>query len=205
MRHALMPFIVLAMCSGCGNRRPLSETAITAQAVWLADLGRELAKPDEDGRAATEVYAAIAKKYEELDSPSAARFYNLGNARFLACQLPEALLAYRHGLRLDPNDAGLRENLDFARSLVPYPPGTHGRPEVSAWPAWLHRPSPVQVFGAALLLYALTCALLTRWTMTRRRALFGQALVVFSLAAVGGLYWVHLESAARGNRSIRWW
>ena len=48
-------------------------------------------------------------------SPGAAKYYNLGNAYFLADQLPEAILAFQRGLRLDPDDADVRANLDYVR------------------------------------------------------------------------------------------
>src|SRR5262249_39525752 len=110
---------------------------------------------------------------------SAARFYNLGNAHFLADQLPEAILAYRRGLHLDPNDNGLADNLDYVRARVQNPFGNHGQPEQDGWPQWLYRPSSLQALAVALILYSATCLLATRWFMTRRRALLVRACIVF--------------------------
>ena len=45
----------------------------------------------------------VGEDFEE-EIPSAALYYNLGNAHFLADHLPESILAYARGLRLDPND-----------------------------------------------------------------------------------------------------
>src|SRR5947209_8428757 len=87
-------------------------------------------------------------------SPSAAKYYNLGNAYFLADQLPEAILAFQRGLRLDPDDADVRANLDYARARVQYSFGQRGRPEEDAWPLWLYRPAPLQVLAVAMFCYA---------------------------------------------------
>src|SRR5947209_15725576 len=81
-------------------------------------------------------YLALSKKDDW--PPSAARFFNLGNAHFLADQLPEAILAYHQGLCLDPNDTGLRDNRDYARARVHYAFGDRGRPEEDSWPPWLY-------------------------------------------------------------------
>jgi hypothetical protein len=126
-------------------------------------------------------------------SASAARLYNLGNAHLLADELPDAIFAYARGLRLDPNDQGLRDNLEYARARVAYPFGDHGRPEEDSWPSWLYRPSAFQVLAAALTLYALACILATRWYMTRRWALLIRAGMAVVLAALCGAYWLDLE------------
>src|SRR5262249_22577397 len=104
-----------------------------------------------------------------------------------------AILAYQHGLRLDPNDQGLRDNLEYARARVQSPFGERGRPEEDAWPAWLYRPSAFQVLVSALILYSVSCLVFTRWWMTRRRALLVRAAVVFALAAACGGYWLYVE------------
>ena len=44
--------------------------------------------------------------------------YNLGNAYFKSDQLAKALLCYDRALRLDPSDADVRYNLDFARAMT---------------------------------------------------------------------------------------
>jgi hypothetical protein len=129
------------------------------------------------------------------DGPkSAARFYNLGNAHYLADQLPEAILAYQRGLRLDPNDQGLRDNLDYARARVAYPFGNRARPEEDFWPTWLYRPSPVQVLIVAVIAYGLACLLVTRWFMTRRRKLLLRAVIVFIVGLGCAGWWLFLEN-----------
>ena len=143
-----------------------------------------------------ETASHLADLYFALNAPSAARFYNLGNALYLADRLPEAILAYRRGLDLDPNDADLRANLDYARARVQSPFASAARAEEDLWPDWLYRPSAFQVLGVSLLLYALACVLLTRWFVTRRRALIVRSVIVFLLAAAGGVYWAYLENQA---------
>jgi hypothetical protein len=129
----------------------------------------------------------------ELRPASSAWLHNLGNAHFLADQLPEAILAYRQGLRLDPNDQGLHDNLDYARARVNYPFGTRGQPEEDSR---FYQPSPFQVLVGSMVLYGLTCVLVTRWFMTRRRVLLIRASILLVLAAAGGFFWLQLESAS---------
>jgi hypothetical protein len=124
---------------------------------------------------------------------SAAGFYNLGNAFFLDEKLPEAIFAFQRGLRLDPNDAELRANLDYARARVQYPFGERGQPESPSWLPWLYRPSPFQVLLMALVFYAVTCLLAMRWFMTRRRLLLIRAGVVLFLAMAGAIFSLYLE------------
>ncbi len=124
---------------------------------------------------------------------SVAWFFNAGNASLLADQLPVAILAYHKGLELDPNDTGVRENLEYARQRVQYPPGSRGRPETDWWPAWLYRPSAFQVLLLAVGLHALGCAVFTRWYMMRRRLLLTYAGISCVLAVACGCYWLYLE------------
>jgi hypothetical protein len=125
--------------------------------------------------------------------PSSAGNFNLGNAQFLADQLPEAIFSYRRGLLLDPNDADLRENLTYALAKVAQPYGTLGKPEADVWPSWLYQPSPFQTAAAFLLLYGVACILVTRWFMTRRRGLLYTACVGVMLTAISGWTWLYLQ------------
>ena len=87
-----------------------------------------------------------ARRHQQ--SPALCR--NLGDARFLAGQLPQAIVAFHQGLRLAPDDAVLREHLEYARGRVEYPPGA--RPPTDVWPAWA---SANLLLGTALLAHAL--------------------------------------------------
>jgi tetratricopeptide (TPR) repeat protein len=164
---------------------------------WATPFGAALEDVD---KITPETAAKLADAYARLDTPSASRYFNLGNAAYLADRLPEAILAYRRGLQLDPNDAGLRDNLDYARAKVQGPFASMGRPEEDAWPPWLYQPSSWQVLMASLGLYSLACALLTRWFVMRRRALLVRAVVVFVLSALGGAYWLYLEDQTARHR-----
>lgn len=92
---------------------------------------------------------------------------NWGNAEFLADHLPQAVLAWRLGLELAPNDADLLANLEYARDQVEYPPGNFGRPPPNAWPAWLPFPQLGVVVLAALAAYTLTWLLAAGWFSVR--------------------------------------
>jgi hypothetical protein len=124
-------------------------------------------------------------------------FLQIGTAEILADRLPETILACRTGLLSYPNNAQLRENLDYARAQVNYPPSGRGQPESEDWPPWLYQPSPMQSLLAALALLTIGCLLFTRWLMTQRSVLLGRAIVFLVLALVGGLLWIRLENRLR--------
>jgi hypothetical protein len=95
-----------------------------------------------------------------------ALYRNQGNASLLAGDLPGAILAYRRGLRLNPNDRQMRANLAYARDQVVYSSADHfGRPAVGWWPMWLPRLRPLLTFWILVVFYSLTWAGLARsWT-----------------------------------------
>ncbi len=127
-------------------------------------------------------------------------YLNLGNAQFLADQLPGAILSFNRGLRLDPNDARLRANLDYARAKVQYPFANHGQPESDAWPSWLHRPSPNTVLLLGLACYSLACVQGTRWLMRRRPRLLVGAGVLLAVAVGLGIGWRVMENSVEEDR-----
>jgi hypothetical protein len=55
----------------------------------------------------------------ELDSPNADLYVNLGNAALNAQRPGPAIIAYRRALELNPTHTQARQNLGFARMLVP--------------------------------------------------------------------------------------
>lgn len=66
-------------------------------------------------------FAGAIRDWEEIRSAglmSRELYYNLGNAYFKDGQLAPAILWYERTLRLDPSDADVRYNLDFARALT---------------------------------------------------------------------------------------
>jgi tetratricopeptide (TPR) repeat protein len=135
-------------------------------------------------------FARAAAAYAELVRRGANNpelYTNLGQAYMLAGDLPRALLAYRHGLRLDPNDRVLQERLEEARDHVQYTtPGAFGRPAVDNWPPWLPRLTLRWQLIFVLALYVVACATVTRWWMTRQGAYLGIAGPAFTLAAFLG-------------------
>jgi tetratricopeptide (TPR) repeat protein len=161
----------------------LSDADVLRQAETAFQEGTRLRdRPGEARRA----FAEAAERYADLHrrgAVSAALFLDEGDADLLAGDLARAILAYRRGLRLAPNNRMLRRNLEYARGLVAYPESSSmGRPPVAVLPPWLpHVPSEV-VLTLALLVYGLGCVLLTRWWMLRRGRLL--AAGVLALAAV---------------------
>jgi hypothetical protein len=130
-------------------------------------------------------FAQSAADYDALRRrgfASVALFRNLGNALLLANDLPRALLAYRAGLELDPDDRALNDLLQSARDLVPR------RPEdTAAWsrpverPPWMALIRPGWLFPTIAIGYAAAWLGLVRWRMTRRPA---PAVVAVLSAAV---------------------
>lgn len=139
-------------------------------------------------------FARAADLYERLrqtGADNAALERNLGNASLLAGNLPRAILAYRRGLRLAPDDHELQRNLAFAREQVVLPPpGNWGQPPIEHRPPWLPR-MPVWTPALAFSLYALAWLLLIRWWMVRRNAWrkAGGAALALSAFLGAGLTW----------------
>jgi hypothetical protein len=105
-------------------------------------------------------FAEAANGYRKLHDRrvrSPALYANFGNAAVLANRWPEAIWAYQLGLKLDPNDAAMREHLAFARAKVIYPPAGQGRLAADTWPIWLHRPTVNELWIIAGLSYIMAC------------------------------------------------
>jgi hypothetical protein len=123
-----------------------------------------------------------------------ALFVNCGNAYLLAEDLPEAILAYRTGLRRYPLDRDLWENLELARDQVGYPGGgTHHRPQGDIWPPFLPRATPNTVLFLGLGLHAVAWIAATAWLMTRQRKLALARTALFASAALMGIWWGYLQ------------
>jgi hypothetical protein len=165
----------------------LTDADVLTQAETAFHEGARLRDRPAEARHA---FAEAADRYEELrrrGAASAALFRDQGNAYLLAGDLPRAILAYRRGLRLAPNDGVLRRNLEYARSQVAVtPPGNLGRPPAELLPPWLPRPAPGLVLALALAAYSLGCLALARWWMLRRRGLFVTGTVALAAAVLLG-------------------
>jgi hypothetical protein len=78
----------------------------------------ELAK--EDPWQAKDLYQKAATHFESLATDSGIKngklYYNIGNAYFMANDVGRAILYYKKSFALNPNDANLAQNLEFARS-----------------------------------------------------------------------------------------
>jgi hypothetical protein len=180
-------------------------TLLPAQAP--ADLAERAATAFEEGVAlrgtaekARPRFREAAELYEELRRRgvrSAALYRNLGNASLLADDVPRAVLAYRRGMRLAPDDADLQPGLAAARERVAAgPEGTASR-AADDRPPWLPRLRPAWLFWAAVLCYALACGGVTRWLMTRTAGplwLAGIALVGAAALGMAVVWQARLEA-----------
>ena len=66
-------------------------------------------------------YDTALKDWKDVQSTgllSKELYYNLGNAYFKTGEIASAILWYERALRLDPSDADVRYNLDYARALT---------------------------------------------------------------------------------------
>ncbi len=106
-----------------------SNTALTAVLLLLAlPYAAQAAEsyPDSLWRAGVEAYSAgdyaqARKDWEAVRSAglmSRELYYNLGNACFKDGEIAPAILWYERALRLDPSDADVRYNLEYARALT---------------------------------------------------------------------------------------
>jgi len=133
-------------------------------------------------------FRSAAEYFDELrrrGAHNALLYRNLGNAYLLAGDLPHAILSYRRGLRLSPNDGSLRESLADARERVVYPAsGALGRPRSDARPPWLSHTRAEWLVIAGGVCYVLAWACLTRWLIVRRGRLLAVGLVSLLLAAL---------------------
>jgi tetratricopeptide (TPR) repeat protein len=133
---------------------------------------------------------------------NAALYRNLGNAYLLADDLPRAILSYRNGLGLSPNDPDLRESLAEARQRVVYPAsGDLGRPRSDDRLPWLPYLRPGWLMFAAAACYVLGCIGLTRWRMVWRGRLLVAGLLVMLFAGVlSG--WLTLRAAEQRESEV---
>ena len=142
----------------------------------------------DDADKARPLFRRSAELFEELRRRGAANpalFRDQGNACLLADDLPGAILAYRRGLRIAPNDHALQQLLADAREQVVYPqPGTFARPPTELRPPWLPR---LPLLGGLLLgwaFYTLGWVSLARWWMLRRGPFLSLGLAALAITAL---------------------
>lgn len=197
------PFLSLLLLAPAAD--PAADVQARAEAAFRE--GATLAADDRAAAAARQAFARSAQLYEQLEQDgchNADLYRNLGNAYFLAGDLPRAIRSYRRGLRLTPNDLELRRCLAHAREQVEYPaPGTVGRPPTEHRPPWLPR-LPAVAPWLAFGLYFAACLAAARWWMVRRgpwRTVSATALGL-ALCLGAGLAWEGGEDRADDERPL---
>lgn len=186
-----------------------SDTEILAQAEAAFRRGVE-----SKGRflVARQHFSEAADRYLELHRRglhSAALYRSLGNAAFLADRWPEAIWAYQVGLKLDPNDAAMREHLEFARAKVLYPPSGEGRLDADTWPVWLHRPTLFELFCVFVACYNLAILAAVIFNLARhsgegrlaKAAVASAAALLLIAVAAGAALWHASSNAERDRRT----
>jgi hypothetical protein len=161
-----------------------SDAQVLEQAATVFHEGARLRDHAQEARP---LFREAAGLYEELRRrgvQNADLFRNQGNAYLLAGDVPQAILAYRRGLRLAPADRELQAGLRDARAQVVFADARgFGRPPLEHRPPWLPHALPQVRLILTLLLYALAWVALTRWLMTRH----GRALWVSGLALLAAV------------------
>ena len=156
-------------------------------------------------------FTSAIRDWEEIRSAglmSRELYYNLGNAYFKTGEIAPAILWYERALKLDPSDADVRHNLEYARSL------TQDRidevPEIiiEQWGhalCYLMPSNTWAVFGLVFLAAAIAMALLYLLGSTpgRRRVGFFVGIVCFILSLNGWDFaqWQMREARAK-DRAI---
>jgi hypothetical protein len=150
-------------------------------------------------------FADAAERYGELHRRgvrSPALCLKLGNAATLADRWPEAIWAYHVGLKLDANDAQLRDHLAFVRAKVIYPPANLGRPQADVWPAPLPRPTEYDLILIGAVAYLLACVLgMIGYLRGSMRLFLGASALVLIAASAGVGYWHASQQAALNHET----
>lgn len=163
--------------------------AVWQQAVESFEKGKASLGRHDEAKAHFEQAAAKFAELQRAGIHHPSLFRNLGNAHYLADNLPHAILAYRQGLLLDPGDAAMREALHLARAQVVRIDETHGLAEQESWPAWLPWPGFGILLAVSLTTWAAAC--ITGWIAWRRRnlRLIALAMGLMLAAIASGLTW----------------
>ncbi len=180
-----MPVATLLIALSLAAPPPDEQVQRQAEAAYRQGLeahGRSLEARKHFARA-----AALFEELRRRGARSAALDLDRGQAYLLAGDLPRAILAYHHGLRLAPNDATLRDRLEDARKQVDYDAaGAFGRPPVENWPPGVPRPTTRGLLILVLVCFGVGCVALTRRAMTGGGGALAVAATALVLAAVLG-------------------
>ena len=138
-------------------------------------------------------YASALKDWEDVRATglmSKELYFNLGNAYFKTGEIAPAILWYERALRLDPSDADVRYNLEFARAQTQ--DKIDEVPEIffEQWGHAMCYRLPSNTWAVlSLVFFGLTVALVLLFllgrTSTQRRMGFFAAIVTFLIAFLG--------------------
>ena len=138
-------------------------------------------------------YASALHDWEDVRATglmSKELYFNLGNAYFKTGEIAPAILWYERALRLDPSDADVRYNLEFARAQTQ--DKIDEVPEIffEQWGHALCYLLPSNTWAVlSLVFFGLTVALVLLFllgrTSTQRRLGFFAAIVTFLIAFLG--------------------
>jgi len=169
------------------------------------------AQTGNDSAQARKFFAASARQFAQLHARGIANpdlYLNWGNAELLAERVPQAILAYRRGLRLAPGRPDLVENLSFARERVAHPPtASVHRADQDDWLAtlvpwlwWLTGYYRLLLSLVTLVLYTLACCAAISWFWRRSSLLPGRAALLLIVASVSGYFWYREEMHLQRDR-----
>jgi hypothetical protein len=186
-RAAVGTFVLLCLLPALAAAGVWSDEPLRGPEEWFRE---GLRLQEQSPKEAREAFREAARRYGELrlrGSHSPALCRNEGNAWLLSGDVARAIVSYRRGLLLAPNDAALRANLAYAREQVAHAaPGGFGRPPIDNRPPWLPRIGPLWLLALTLGLYSAACVLFTRWRMTRRGGMLVVAGVLLAAAVLPG-------------------
>lgn len=189
-----MSAFVLTLALLPGQPDPVLDVLTRGEAAYAAGLHER-----QNGGSGREQFLEAARHYEELRTRGARNvllYRNLGNAYLMADDLPRAILMYRLGLRREPGDRALSDNLARARERVVFVEGSAvGQPPEdtrSAWPPW--------AFALAVVLSVAGWACLARWLMLGNGRLLAAGLTLLALAAASS--WLALRAGVRPARPL---
>lgn len=191
--------LIVAPALADGSLSPERRRELLRDGLVAFDQALELSR--QDAEQARKMYRRAAVAFETLTESGACNAsleYNLGNAYFRLGDLGRAVLHYRRGLRLDPANALLNENLAYVRNRVePYiaPSGT--RQLIERLFFWTNRTSINTRYRLTLIASVAGWLGLAVWLRYRSRALLVLSIiaVAFTVANAGSIAWELREEA----------